>query len=104
MTRLRDIMPKGFYARAMLIMFVPIISLMIGMTWFFFDGHLRTVNERLSNAIARDAALIVMTHDRDPAMTRARLDLISDIQTFDLSIAPECPAADDRQRIARAYP
>jgi len=104
MTRLRDIMPKGFYARAMLIMFVPIISLMIGMTWFFFDGHLRTVNERLSNAIARDAALLVMTHDRDPAMTRARLDLISDIQTFDLAIAPDCPAPDDRQRIARAYP
>lgn len=104
MTRLRDIMPKGFYARAMLILFMPIISLMIGMTWFFFDSHLRTVNERLSGAIARDAALIVMTHDRDPAGTRSRLDLISDIQTYDLAIAPRCTASDTRDEIRRAYP
>jgi len=104
MTRLRDILPKGFYARAMLILFLPIILLMIGMTWFFFDSHLRTVNERLSSAISRDAALIVMTHDRDPEGTRSRLDLISDIQTYELAIAPDCTAPDQREEIRRDYP
>lgn len=102
--RLRDITPKGFYPRALLILFVPIVVLMVGMTWFFFDGHLRSVNQRLSEAIARDAALIAMSHDQDPGATRTRVGLIGDVQTFDLEIARSCPTKDNGGRVARGYP
>ncbi len=104
MTRLRDIMPKGFYARSVLILFMPILALLLGITWYYYDDHLRGVNERLSEAVARDIALVAMVHDREPELIAGRRDLISDVQTFQLDIEAICPAGEDRAAITRAYP
>ena len=104
MTRLRDIMPKGFYARTVLIMFVPIVALMVVMTWYYFDDHLKGINERLSDALGRDFAVVSLTHDRSPDMTPAAIDIISDTQNYMLTVSAACPVSDDRARVERAYP
>ncbi|MEO0464921.1 MAG: ATP-binding protein [Pseudomonadota bacterium] len=104
MIRLRDVMPKGFWPRNVLIMFVPIVAMMVGMTWYFFYGHMPSVNERLSASVARDTALIAMTHDRDPSVTLSRLDLIADTQGQTLEIRQACPVDDNRARMERRIP
>lgn len=104
MIRLRDVMPKGYWPRTLLIMFVPIVVMMVGMTWYFFDGHMRSVNERLSASVARDTSLIAMTHDRDPAVTVSRLDLINDTQGQTLEIMAGCPVGTDLNRVNRRVP
>ena len=104
MIRLRDVMPKGFWPRTLLIMFVPIVFMMVGMTWYFFDGHMRSVNERLSQSVARDTALFAMAHDRDPASTLSRLDLINDTQGQTLEILSGCPVAGNFERVAHRLP
>jgi two-component system, OmpR family, osmolarity sensor histidine kinase EnvZ len=102
--RLRDIMPKGYWPRIALIAFFPIVAMMVGMTWYFFDGHMRSVNQRLADSVARDTALIAMTHDRDPAVTRASLDVFNDTQGETLEIASACPQPDNRALIQNRLP
>ncbi|MEL6568001.1 MAG: ATP-binding protein [Pseudomonadota bacterium] len=104
MIRLRDIMPKGYWPRIALIAFLPIVAMMVGMTWYFFDGHMRSVNQRLADSVARDTALIAMTHDRDPAVTRASLDVFNDTQGETLEILGACPQSDNRATIQRRLP
>lgn len=104
MIRLRDIMPKGYRPRIALIAFLPIVAMMVGMTWYFFDGHMRSVNERLADSVARDTALIAMTHDRDPGVTRTSLDVFNDTQGETLAILASCPQPDDRAAIERRLP
>ena len=104
MIRLRDITPKGYWPRIALIAFLPIVAMMAGMTWYFFDGHMRSVNERLADAVARDTALLAMAHDRDPGSTRETLDLFNDTQGEQLAIMQACPQADDRETLRRRLP
>ena len=104
MIRLRDITPKGYWPRIALIAFLPIVAMMVGMTWYFFDGHMRSVNERLADAVARDTALLAMAHDRDPGSTRETLDLFNDTQGEQLAIMETCPQANDRETLRRRLP
>ncbi|MCI4644792.1 MAG: ATP-binding protein [Hyphomonadaceae bacterium] len=104
MIRLRDITPKGYWPRIALIAFLPIVAMMVGMTLYFFGGHMRSVNERLADAVARDTALIAMAHDRDPASTRETLDLFNDTQGEQLAILQNCPQEDDRATLRRRLP
>lgn len=104
MIRLRDITPKGYWPRIALIAFLPIVAMMVGMTWYFFDGHMRSVNERLADAVARDTALLAMAHDRDPEATYDTLDLFNDTQGEQLAILETCPQPDDRARLQRRLP
>ncbi|MEL6661700.1 MAG: ATP-binding protein [Pseudomonadota bacterium] len=104
MIRLRDVMPKGYWPRIALIAFFPIVAMMVGMTWYFFDGHMRSVNQRLADSVARDTALIAMTHDRDPGITRASLDVFNDTQGETLEILNGCPQTDNREVLSRRLP
>ncbi|MEM9740698.1 MAG: ATP-binding protein [Pseudomonadota bacterium] len=102
--RLRDVMPKGYWPRIALIAFLPIVAMMVGMTWYFFDGHMRSVNQRLADSVARDTALIAITHDRDPAITLASLDVFNTTQGETLEILRECPQADNRSALSSRLP
>lgn len=102
--RLRDIMPKGFYVRTLLIMFVPIVALLVGMTWYYFEDHLRDVNRRLSDGVGRNIALIAMAHDRDRSLLTQSRDVVEETQTFTIELAGACPLADERARVGRGYP
>src|SRR5262245_21068948 len=83
-TLLTDLVPKGLYARALIIIIAPIVLLESVIAFVFMERHWQSVTHRLSEGTARDiAALIdlykVSPRDEDYArlieMARDRLNL-----------------------------
>src|SRR3954451_1060596 len=63
---LRNIMPKGLYARALLIIIVPIVLLQSGVSFVFMERHCNTVTQRLSNAVVHDIAALIEVYSSYP--------------------------------------
>jgi two-component system osmolarity sensor histidine kinase EnvZ len=56
---LRAVMPKGLYARALLIIIVPMVILQSVVAFVFMERHWNTVTQRLSAAVVQDIALLI---------------------------------------------
>ena len=56
-------MPKGLYARALIIITAPLILLQSILTYVFMERHYRLVTERLSAATAREIASLVKIYE-----------------------------------------
>jgi two-component system osmolarity sensor histidine kinase EnvZ len=56
------ILPKGLYARALLIVIVPMVILQCVLTFVFMERHWQLVTRRLSTALTQDIAAIVELH------------------------------------------
>ncbi|WP_299949583.1 ATP-binding protein [Hyphomonas sp. BRH_c22] len=96
MLRLRDITPRGLYARSLLLVVVPVVLILALMTWYYYNSHLAEVNRKLAQSIARDAALIQSYCDARPdtPITRERLEGDLDV-TFECDhVDPESGAPD----------
>jgi two-component system osmolarity sensor histidine kinase EnvZ len=52
-------MPKGLYARSLLIVILPMVLLQSVIAYFFMERHWQTVTQRLSSAVVSDIAAIV---------------------------------------------
>jgi two-component system, OmpR family, osmolarity sensor histidine kinase EnvZ len=81
MFRLRDITPRGLYARSLLMVVVPVVLILAVTTWYYYDSHITEVNRKLGQSIARDVSVVQDYCERrsDSAITRdiiaTRLDL-----------------------------
>lgn len=83
--RLRDYTPRGYNARHILILIVPMMIFVTAMTWFFFDTHVQQVNTKLSRSFAQELALAADARATRPenwevfsaAMNRSELMQIS---------------------------
>ncbi len=64
--RLRDYTPRGYNARHILILIVPMIVFVIAMTLFFFNTHVEQVNTKLSRSFAGELALADSRRMADP--------------------------------------
>ncbi|ABE63872.1 signal transduction histidine kinase [Nitrobacter hamburgensis X14] len=80
-------MPKGLYARALLIMIVPMVVLQSVVAFVFMERHWNTVTRRLSAAVVQDVAALIDVYkdypqDKDRATIRGiaqqRLGLVVD--------------------------
>ena len=76
MLRLRDITPRGLYARSMLMVIAPVVLILSLMSWYYYDSHIAEVNRKLGQSIARDASLVQAYCDR-------RQDSVLDRRTID---------------------
>ena len=56
---LGDAMPKGLYARSLLIIITPMVLLQSVVAFVFMERHWQTVTARLSAAVSRDIAAII---------------------------------------------
>jgi len=56
---LRGVMPKGLYARALLIIIVPMVVLQSVVAFVFMERHWNTVTQRLSSAVIQDIAALI---------------------------------------------
>src|ERR1700731_989071 len=63
------ILPKGLYARALLIVIVPMVILQCVLTFVFMERHWQLVTRRLSTALTQDIAAIVELHKSYPGRT-----------------------------------
>jgi len=61
MLRLRDITPRGLYARTLLLLLVPVLLILGLMTWYYYSSQVAEVNRKFAQSIARDANLIRAT-------------------------------------------
>ena len=66
LTRMRLRMPKGLYARSIIIVVTPIVLLQSVVAYVFMERHWQTVTRRLSNAVTGDIAAIVQVIDTYP--------------------------------------
>jgi two-component system osmolarity sensor histidine kinase EnvZ len=77
-------MPKGLYARALLILILPIVLLQSAVAYVFMERHWEAVTKRLSAAVARDVAAVTDLyknfHDEKDR------DLLRRVSAFDLNI------------------
>jgi two-component system osmolarity sensor histidine kinase EnvZ len=85
--RFNAFMPKGLYARALLIMIVPMVVLQSVVAFVFMERHWNTVTRRLSAAVVQDIAALIDVYkaypqDKDRTQLRTiaqmRLGLVVD--------------------------
>jgi two-component system osmolarity sensor histidine kinase EnvZ len=83
----KNFMPKGLYARALLIMIVPMVVLQSVVAFVFMERHWNTVTRRLSQSVVQDIAGLIDVYkaypqDKDRAQIRRiaqqRLGLVVD--------------------------
>jgi two-component system osmolarity sensor histidine kinase EnvZ len=55
----RNIMPKGLYARALLIIIMPMVLLQSVIAFVFMERHWNSVTQRLSAAVVQDIAALI---------------------------------------------
>jgi two-component system osmolarity sensor histidine kinase EnvZ len=63
---LHDRMPKGLYARALLIVILPVVLLQSAVAYVFMERHWEVVTYRLSAAVAREVSAIVEIYNEFP--------------------------------------
>lgn len=84
---IKNVMPKGLYARALLIIIVPMVVLQSVVAFIFMERHWNTVTQRLSAAVVQDIAALMDVYtsypqDRDRTqikrIAQQRLGLVVD--------------------------
>ncbi len=68
---IRSRLPKGLYARVLLIIILPIVMMQMVVTYFFFNAHWATVTANLSASVAADISVAVQLYKQDPSEKRA---------------------------------
>jgi len=61
----RKVFPRGLYARSVLMTLLPVTIILTLMTFYYYNGHLRSVNTKLIQAVARDVDFIDQTCQLD---------------------------------------
>jgi two-component system osmolarity sensor histidine kinase EnvZ len=64
--KLKSIVPKGLYARSLLIVILPMVILQTVLTYVFLERHWQRVTHQLSTALVQDIAAIIDIHDSYP--------------------------------------
>ncbi|WP_424362352.1 ATP-binding protein [Methylocystis parvus] len=86
-------MPKGLYARALLIVILPVVLLQSAVAYVFMERHWEVVTYRLSAAVARQVAAVVdiyQTFPDDPGHSQLRRIAAIDLN-MELSVLPKEP-------------
>lgn len=85
-----ELLPKGLYARALLIIITPIVVLEGIIAFAFMERHWQAVTRRLSEATARDIAAIVDIYDELPDKKNPNelVDLAKNRLNLDLQFLP----------------
>lgn len=60
-----DILPKGLYSRALIIIIAPIVMLAAVVTFVFMERHWQQVNQRLAEQTARNIAALIDVYDSE---------------------------------------
>ena len=74
---LRGVMPKGLYARALLIIIVPMVILQSVIAFVFMERHWNTVTQRLSAAVVQDIAALINIYTTYPDADQADIRRIA---------------------------
>jgi two-component system, OmpR family, osmolarity sensor histidine kinase EnvZ len=90
---IKGFLPKGLYARSLLIVIVPVVLLQSVIAYAFMERHWQTVTNRLSAAVASDIAALVDIYESYPQEQESlRLTRIAEKRLgLDVDILPAEP-------------
>ena len=71
MALLRRYLPKGLFARTLLIIVLPVALMQVAVAWSFFEEHWETVTSRLSEGVAGEIAMATRLFEEEGGETRA---------------------------------
>ncbi len=103
-----DVLPKGLYARSLLIVIVPMVLLQTAVAYVFMQRHFDIVTHRLSAAVARDVGAMVgplsrhAARGRRPEIARDRRRPLSDDGRIDAAAGLAAARAENLFRRARS--
>ena len=85
-----ELIPKGLYARALIIIIAPIVVLESVIAFVFMERHWQNVTRRLSESTARDIAALIEIYDHNPERSeRSRLiDMAREKLNLSMQILP----------------
>jgi two-component system osmolarity sensor histidine kinase EnvZ len=95
-----NVMPKGLYARSLIIIVTPMVILQSVVAFVFMERHWNTVTRRLSAAVTQDIAALIDVHnsypqDEDHAtlqrIAQQRLGLVIDFLPLASDLPPPGP-------------
>ncbi len=66
LARFGERMPKGLYARALIIIIAPMVLLQSVLTFLFFERHWQTVTHRLSTGTVKNVAMLIDMYEAFP--------------------------------------
>ncbi len=96
---LSDLMPKGLYARALIIIIAPIVVLEGVIAFVFMERHWQNVTRRLSETTARDiAALIDIYEGAEPGEYDEIIRIARDRLNLSMQILPKGDLPEARQK------
>src|SRR5262245_33793999 len=87
--RLRDYTPRGYNARHILILIVPMIIFVIAMTLFFFNTHVQQVNTRFSRSFGQELTLAAEIREKTPAAWPAFAEEINRIGMMQIEFSTD---------------
>ena len=65
MALMRRYLPKGLFARTLLIIVLPVALMQVAVAWSFFEEHWETVTSRLSEGVAGDIAMMTALYESE---------------------------------------
>ncbi len=88
-------MPKGLYARALIIIIAPMVLLQSVVTFVFLERHWQTVTHRLSTVTVQNIAMLIDLYEQNPKNAATIVALAQDDLGFRVHFAPgeELPQA-----------
>ena len=90
---LADRMPKGLYARSLLIVILPVVLLQGVIAYFFMERHWQQVTLRMSSSVVSEIASIIELYEANPQ--QANFELIDRIAAkrlgLDIDLLPKQP-------------
>jgi two-component system, OmpR family, osmolarity sensor histidine kinase EnvZ len=90
---LGGLMPKGLYARSLIIIIAPVVILQSVIAYVFMERHYQTVTRRLSSAVTSDIAAMIDIYESYPQDTEASVlqRIAADRLGLDIDILPGDP-------------
>ena len=98
--RLAETLPKGLFARSLLIVVLPIALLQVAVVYLFMLRHWERTTDRLSTAVARDVGAVVdMVESGPPGLDAAALQRIAETRfRMQVSLLPKAALPEPRPK------
>ena len=88
---LKHYMPRSLYARAVLILLLPIVALQLVVTVLFLTRHFEDVTKQMSNSVAREVRLVLDVVDQAPDRGSVATAVIEQVGQLALTATPVDP-------------
>ncbi|MFK7870958.1 MAG: ATP-binding protein [Roseobacter sp.] len=85
---LKHYMPRGLYARAMLILLLPVVFLQLVATVLFLTRHFEDVTQQMTTSVGRELRLVLDTVDAAPDPGSVPTEVIAKLSQLALTAVP----------------